>query len=57
MVGSHYLYEMTTFHMILLSLHDVCLHHKTSLDILSEYSASEDDDMTDAEFEEATKGL
>ena len=29
----------------------------TALDILSEYSASEDDDMTDAEFEEATKGL
>jgi len=29
----------------------------TALDILSEYSAPEDDDMTDAEFEEATKGL
>jgi superfamily I DNA/RNA helicase len=29
----------------------------TALDILSEYSASEDDDMTDAEFEEATRGL
>lgn len=29
----------------------------TALDILSEYAQVEDDDMTDAEFEEATEGL